>query len=221
MKGLRTITVKGNGKISVKPDLVSLNLTLSGKDKTYETAVSTSTTQLESLKNALTKIGFEENVLKTLSYNVRTEFESVRDEKGNYNRVFSGYNCVHNLKIEFDFDSTLLSKAITAVASSLAVPELSISFGVKDMTKVNEELLKQATMNAKKKAKILTKASGVKLGELISIDYNFGNVNAVSRTMAAFDGACLTSRKMEMNDVNINPEDINLEETATFVWGIE
>lgn len=216
----RTITVKGNGRISVKPDLITLTLILNGKSKVYEDAVQSTTKQLDTLKDNLTKIGFEEDCIKTASFNVRTEYDNVRDEKGNYNRVFSGFICTHNLKVEFDFDRELLSKAIGVIVSCMVEPELYIKFGVKDMSKVNEELLKLATLNAKKKAKILAKSGGVKLGELMSIDYNFGDINAVSRTAVSYDSASLGARKMMVNDVNINPEDITLEETAVFVWEI-
>ena len=44
---------------------------------------------------------------------------------------------------------------------------------MKDATAINEEMLRSATANAKKKAEILCEASGVTMGDLIAIDYNW------------------------------------------------
>ena len=63
----------------------------------------------------------------------------------------------HRLKVSFDFDAKVLSKALGTIAGCIAEPELSISFTVKEPSAVNEALLKSATINAKKKAEIFQK----------------------------------------------------------------
>ena len=69
-------------------------------------------------------------------------------------------------------------------------PELSIVFTVKDPSAVNKELLKSATANAREKAEILCEASGVELGKLLIIDYNWG------RTQYHFTYRLYDGRKM-------------------------
>lgn len=53
---------------------------------------------------------------------------------------------------------------------------------MKDKEAVDAALLDSACANAKAKAEILTKASGVTLGELVSIDYNWGELHLYSPT---------------------------------------
>lgn len=48
----RTITVKGTGKVSAKPDFVVISMKLEAKDKKYERAMDKSAEQLEILKEA-------------------------------------------------------------------------------------------------------------------------------------------------------------------------
>lgn len=48
--------------------------------------------------------------------------------------------------------------------------------------RVSEELLINATENARAKAEILCKASGSTLVQLLNIDYNWGELNVYSRT---------------------------------------
>lgn len=173
----RTITVKGIGKVSARPDYVMLFMKLEAKDKEYNKAMDIATEQLSGLNGTLASIGFEKDAVKTTNFNVHTDYDSYKDKQGNYQRVFSGFVCSHQLKLSFDFDMKRLSQALAAIAHCLAQPELSITFTVKDPTAVNEALLREATVNAKKKAELLCEAFGIKLGQLLTIDYNWGELN--------------------------------------------
>ena len=87
----KTITVKGVGKATVKPDQVEIRLTLFTKDKVYEKSMSIAAEQIDSLKTAFEKAGFGEGSLKTTNFDIRTVYDSVRDRDRNYISVFSGY----------------------------------------------------------------------------------------------------------------------------------
>lgn len=217
---MRIITVKGIGSVSVKPDLVVLSMSLKTANRDYEVAMSEAADRIEQINQSLLSIGFQKESVKTTDFNVRTDYESKKDRNGNYYRVFNGYVVEHRLKISFDFDSKVLSKALRAVASCVAEPELSISFTVKDPTAVNEALLKSAAENARKKAEILCTASGAKLGELVNIDYNWGEVNIYSRTEYDMEDACIKAKACAPCSIDIEPEDIDAVDTATFVWQI-
>ena len=216
----RTLTVKGTGSVKIPPDMTVVSMTLRSLDKDYEKSMNKSAEQLSALKKALTTVGFKDEDLKTSNYNVCTEHESVRDEYGNYKSVFAGYACIQSLVLEFDFDTVRLGKVISAISSSVADPEMNISFTVRDKNAVSEALLRSATENARAKAEVLADASGVKLHALLSIDYNWGNINVVSNT-----GFMMEKRCMGMNDcceeaMVFTPEDISVTDNVTFVWEI-
>lgn len=215
----RTITVKGTGHVSVKPDLIVVSMTLETENRDYGKTMEFAAGKIELLNNSLEKIGFEKKSVKTTNFNVRTDYENVRDNKGNYKSVFKGYVCRHNLKVEFGFDTGLLAKVLSAVSECMAAPELSIAFTVKDPSFISEELLKSAAKNAKEKAEILTLASGVKLGELTSIDYNFGEINVYSDTDYKV-GSRMMKAEACLNSVDVEPDDISVSDSATFVWEI-
>ena len=217
----RTITVKGIGKASAKPDYVVLSMELESKSLDYEKAMQEASEKIEFLNESLMQIGFGKESIKTTNFYVRSDYESHKDKFGNYSRIFSGYAVCHRLKIEFDFNSKLLSKALSSVASCIAKPELSVSFTVKDPTAVNEALLKSAAENAKKKAQILCGASGKMLGELVNINYNWAEVNIYSATHYDMDAECMKACADASYSIDIEPEDIAAKDTATFVWEIE
>lgn len=113
-----------------------------------------------------------------------------------------------------------LSETLSAVSECSSHPQLSISFTVKDTTAINEEMLRSAAANARKKAEILCEASGVKMGALIAIDYNWAELNFHSRTQYMLREG---TRDFGMTDsaIDIEPDDIDVSDTATFVWEIE
>ncbi|MDO5576377.1 MAG: SIMPL domain-containing protein [Fibrobacter sp.] len=213
----RTITVKGIGTASARVDYVLLYMELRAKDMKYDKAMDKAAFQLSQLNDCLAAIGFEKKAVKTTSFDIETDYDSYKDEQGNYQRVFRGFVCEHKLKLAFDFEIEKLSQALSSVAKCLANPELSIEFTVKDPANINETLLREATINAKKKAELLCDASEVKLGQLLSIDYNWGELNVYSKTRYNHS----TKFSMENSlSIDIEPEDIKVRDTATFVWEI-
>lgn len=216
----RTITVKGIGEVSTRPDYVTLSMKLKAKDKEYDKAMDIAADQLSALNESLVSIGFERDAVKTTNFDVDTEYDRYKDQQGDYQYIFSGFVCSHKLKLSFDFDMKRLPQALSAIANCMAEPELRVAFTVKDPTAVNEALLREATKNARKKAEILCEASNVKLGQLLIIDYNWGELNIVSDTQFDMGNRCY-SDLMTSKSMDIEPEDINVSDTAAFVWEIE
>jgi uncharacterized protein YggE len=216
----RTITVKGIGKVSAKPDYIVLSMSLKAKDMDYEKMMSLAAEQLERLREAIIKVGFQRDDLKTSNFDVQPEFQSERDNNGNYKRWFDGYVCNHALKLEFDFDMERLARTFSALAKCLAEPEFSVQFTVKDKDAVSVELLKNASENAKAKAEVLASATGVVLGQLITIDYNWGELHLYSPTQYEMSDRCLAEAPCG-SSIDIEPDDIDVSDTVTFVWEIQ
>lgn len=116
---------------------------------------------------------------------------SVRNSKGTYQRVFVGYNCSYNTRLSFDFDRDMLERTLNAIAESKAEPELSIRFTVRDDSAVKSALLEAAAENAREKAQILCRASGVELGRLLTVNYDWSEIDLISPTGYAIERASL------------------------------
>ena len=215
---MRTITVKGIGAVSVKPDLIVLRLSMETAEYEYDAAMKAVAEKIDFLNKALEAAGFEKKSAKTADFRVRADYDRLNDGKGNYTSVFMGYKCRHELKIEFDFDTKRLAKALSEISKCIAKPEISIDFTVKDSSAVSGELLKAAVKNAREKAEILCAASGAKLGELLSIDYNWGELHLYSATDYDVEGKCMMLGAAD--DMDIEPEEIKARDTATFAWEI-
>ena len=217
----RTIKVTGKGVVKVKPDMIRIHMTLQDVQKTYDEAIQESARQVEVLKDSFEKIGFDRTDLKTLNFSVVTENESYQDKYKNWLRRFVGYKFSHSLKIEFDENNELLGKVLYALANASVKPEFRISYTVRDVEKAKNKLLKGAVVDSKEKATILTEAAGVTLGEIVAIDYSWGEINFVSNSFLnnmSLDDACLPCGGAI--DMDIEPDDIDVSDTVTVIWEI-
>lgn len=220
---MRTIKVTGKGNLSVRPDTTRITLTLEGKYQEYKEALERSSKDTKLLGELLTGFGFERTDLKTLSFNVDTEYESYREDDV-YKQRFAGYRYTHMMKIEFPSDNERLGKVLYALANSPVDPQFQISYTVKDPETVKNELLGKAVTDAKEKAAVLAQAAGLSLGEIQNIDYSWGKIDfevrPVDRMVRANGMLGARMEKAMAYDMNIEPDDIEVSDTVTVLWEI-
>ena len=219
----RTIRVTGKGNLSVKPDTVRLIMTMEGMKEEYDGALEESANMTEYLKQMFSDLGFEREDIKTLSFNVSTEYESYQAKDKNWKRRFEGYKYVHRMKIEFPADNKQLGKVFYKLGHSPISPEFRIEYTVAEPEKCKNELLTKAVTDAKAKADVLSKAAEVGLGEIMTIDYSWAEIDFVSRPMdnLMLEECCIRSCEPdEAYDIDINPDDIDVTDNVMVVWAI-
>ena len=77
---MKTITVKGKGHVSAKPDWIVVSMRLETAHAEYDKTTELAAEKIANLNAALEEIGFEAKSIKTTDFNVRTDYESVRDK---------------------------------------------------------------------------------------------------------------------------------------------
>lgn len=220
---MRTIRVTGRGQIKVKPDTTRITMTLTDVFEEYGETLLRSSEDTEALKDVLSAFGFERSDLKTLSFNVDAEYERYRDKNNDYKQRFVGYRFDHVLKIEFKSDNDRLSRILYALANCSVRPELRISYTVKDPEATKNLLLGKAVTDAAEKAAVLTRAGGVRLKDIQSIDYSWGEIDFEYRPMRgdARIECCSVQMSAKRYELDIEPDDIDVSDTVTVVWEIE
>ena len=216
---MRTIRVTGKGQLKVHPDMTRITIDLEGVYRDYTDTLMESSRATEELKSLLVPYGFDRTDLKTLSFDVDTEYESYR-EKDEYKRRFVGYKYSHRLKVEFESDNVRLGKILYALANSFLHPEFRISYTVKDPETVKNELLGKAVQDAVAKAGVLSSAAGLKLGDIQSMDYSWGRIDFEVHPMDKCLDACMVEEKCNGYAMDIEPDDIEVQDTVTVVWEI-
>lgn len=219
----RTIRVTGKGKLSVKPDTIRLIITQTHLEDNYEKAVSQSAEMKGFLNAGLEKTGFKKSDLKTLYFNVGTEYEGYQAEDKSWKNRLMGYRYTHRMKLEFPADNEVLGDVLMVVAHCPGEPEFTIQYTIADPEAAKNELLAKAVEDSKIKAEVLSKAAGVVLKDIISIDYSWGELDFVSTPM---NGMMLPACEMVSTDckrsisMDIDADDIEVTDTVTVMWEI-
>ena len=222
MSNMRTIRVTGKGQIKVKPDTTRITISLEGTWPEYGETLRHSSQDTERLKDVLSAFGFERSDLKTLNFNVETEYESYQDG-GTYKQRLIGYKFTHMMKVEFPSDNDRLGKVLYALANCPLKPEFRLSYTVSDPEAAKNDLLGKAVTDAKEKASVLTQAAGVTLKDIQSIDYSWGEIDFEYRPMNRMLMADeYLARPMVAEspsyDMDIEPDDIEVSDTVTALW---
>jgi len=213
----REIVVKGIGKAAATPDLIVLTMKLEVTEPEYDFTIRRATQMLDTLRIAIVSAGHDGKKLKTTSFNINTKFESYK-EKGDWKQRFIGYSCVHDLCLEFDLDMPMIGATLGAIARCDANPNFSIKFSIKDPNAVSEQLLTSAVENAKWKASVLATAAGITLGTIQRIEYNWSDIHLYSKTTMNDSALHLATEPL---GIDIEPEEVNVSDSATVIWAIE
>lgn len=219
----RTIKVTGTGRVSIKPDKTIVGLRFTNVLPTYEDALKASAEEVNIVKDALERVGIDRKSLKTTHFDIDTHYESYRDEHNNYKSKFDGYEYNQSLTFDFDVDNKLLGKVLFILSKLPVHPEFRINYGVKDYEKAKNELLESAIKDSLKKVDIISKAAGVELDGIQSINYSWIDVEFSSRSYD-INECCCTKGAPEVNgclDIDIEPDDIDRSDNITVIFNIK
>lgn len=218
----KTMKITGKGKVSVKPDIIRLNMTMEESYKEYDLTLRQSSETIKILKELFVSLGFKNDDLKTRNFDINTKYESYKAKDQSWKKRLIGYTYTHHMLIEFDADNKKLGEILYALAHSVITPEISIEYTVSDPEKYKDELLKNAIEDSKHKAKVLAHAANIELGDIVSIDYSWGEINFVSEPIQNFAFASAEKTMSSPGyDIDIEADDIDVTDTVTVIWKIK
>lgn len=210
----KVITVRGQANVKVKPDYVIVLINLETRNMAYSESMAEAARRVESLKEALKRVGVDTEDLRTTNFHVDTDWEWLKDEKGNCKEhVFRGYEVHQDLKIGFDFYRKRLIGILAAIAQSNVDPEFRVQFTVKDTSAVRDELFAKASANARKIADGLCRGVGKKLGDVLNINYSWQEIEIYSEA-----GRYCNCIGTTGSAPDINPDDLDASDSVVFTW---
>lgn len=222
------VTVQGRARLSARPDLIVLTLSVRGFDLLYPGAVDELNRRVTSLRQNLEKAGIEQN-LETTGFHVRerTRWMEFADEETSAStsrrrtevegeEIFVGYEAHHNLKLALPIDQELVNRAFSAMGEGEGHPRVSISFDVQDREALRQRVLHAAVEDACRSAQTMARAAAIRLGTVVKVDYGALDARPARRP----------SRYEVMADAagpapDIIPSDIQIQEEVTVVWELE
>ena len=218
----RTIKVTGKSNVQATPDYTRISLTISDTLQEYDLCLAKSVEDMNLIVECIKQFGFDRKELKTSSFDISRKTESYRDKHDNWKYRFIGYEYTENLNFTFKNDNERLGRILYALAHLSIIPQINISYFCSDVETIKNQLLELAIKDAKKKAELLTSASGVQLCEILDIDYSWINVSFESDEMKfcqpmALEDCCASAAY----DVDFEPDDISTSDSVRITFRIE
>ncbi|MEK7540882.1 MAG: SIMPL domain-containing protein [Patescibacteria group bacterium] len=163
------ITITGEGKVFVKPDIVLVNLGVQTEAKKSADAVNKNNEKMNAIIKAIKDLGVDEKDIKTSTYNLYPIYDY--PESG---RIFVGYSLDQQISVKIrDFDkiSDILDKATAEGTNTIS----DLQFTIDDLEKIKADAREKAIEQAKAKALVLVNQAGLKLVKLINISEGYAS----------------------------------------------
>lgn len=179
-----TISVTGEGKVEVAPDMAVLNI---GVMTEADTAAAALKANSEGIAGALVRLkaaGIEDRDLQTsgLSLNPRYDYGSSGGDA-----KITGYVASNMVTVRVR-DLSVLGQTLDAVVTDGANTLGGLSFGLQEPDAATDEARRRAVADAAHKAALYAEAAGVKLGRVMSIadQGNYGGPQPMMMAEARF-----------------------------------
>ena len=173
-----TITLTGNGSVSIQPDMANISLSISYLAPTTRESKDKVDRSLKQVFSILRQERVEEDI-KTTSLNYNTEYDYVNNKRVKVGQrvVQSIQVTIHNLAQSGEKLSTILDKIVSVNNVELQ----SIDFGLEKTEDLYKESRALAFGKAKEKAEQYASLAGRRLGKVLVIDEERSGDIAVKR----------------------------------------
>ncbi len=180
----RTITVVGEGKVTISPDVARANIGVEVAKPSVKEASAENRAVLEEVLAALEEQGIAEKDIQTSGFSVYAERFGPEGPLAE-NEV--QYRVSNNVSVKIrDLDSvgTVLDAAIEAGANNI----YGVDFALEEMDEARSDARAEAVADAKAKAEELAGLAGVSLGEIVSISEIIGAAGFYSGAAYSMQG---------------------------------
>jgi hypothetical protein len=161
----RTITVSGEGKISAKPDIANVSLSVVSKGATVKAVTTENNTKMNAVLNAVKATGVDSKDITTSQYSLYPEYDYNYLSRGT-NKII-GYNLTQEITIkvrDLEKVDTILDSGTKAGANQVG----SLVFDIDDTGPIKKQAREMAFTKAREKAQEMAAQAGVSLGRVVT-----------------------------------------------------
>jgi len=172
----RSFSITGEAKMSVKPDIAEISFGVNSEGgKDIAKLQADNTEKMNKIIDFIKKEKIAEDDIQTTVYSIepRYQYSYCVGLPACPPAEIVGYSVRQSVKIKIR-DFSIISKVLAGLVAGGANNISQLSFTVDDPDSLLGQVRGEAVKRAQAKAEILAKTAGFKLGELISIDDNYG-----------------------------------------------
>ena len=161
----RQITVAGEGRLTVAPDMATIGLGVVSEGRSARDAIDENSAAMAQVLAKLTGAGIAEADIQTSGFSVSPRFDYARSTGENRITGFVAQNSV-SVTVR---DLTQLGDILDAVADAGANSFQSLSFGLSNPTPAEDAARAVAVAEGARRAALYAEAAGVSLGALLRL----------------------------------------------------
>ncbi|WP_011581408.1 MULTISPECIES: SIMPL domain-containing protein [Chelativorans] len=165
------ISVTGEGKANVAPDMAVINLAVVREAATAREAMDANNQAMVAVIAALKEAGIAERDLQTSGLSIEPRYVYPNDQNGEKEPRITGYQVTNGLTVrirDLKRVGEILDRSVTLGVNQGGY----ISFTNDDPSAAMNDARKRAVEDAISKARTLAEAAGVKLGDVVQISEN-------------------------------------------------
>jgi len=209
----RLITVLGTASVSTAPDEATVSLGVRKEADTNDAAVQLNADAMSLVMKALAGAGIEESDISTTDFNLDRHYEN-RDTK----RETVTYVAENEVQVTIR-DLTKVGTTIDAAVSAGATSVGNVDFKLSNANKVRQQALLQAVKSAQAKAAAIAEASGLKVGDVVSLREQVGEYSRYGYDVKAQNWGTPTLAGLAATPVA--PEQVQTEVDVTAVFELQ
>ena len=213
----RVIQVSGSGVVSLVADTATLQIGVNTRKESVKEAQKENANLMAAVMEAIKKAGIEEKDIMTSQFNVFSSYEYSTSVLGKETRT--PYYEVQNTVTVIIHDLSMVGAVLDAVMEAGANTTYGISFSSTQANEAYQKALTRAVEDAMIKAKVLSAAAGVELGELIRIDAT-KNSNGYYRETYGITNSYSYAEKMADAGTSITGGDLTVTANVVLEYAI-
>ena len=183
------ILVSGEGVVEAKPDRATISVGVVTREKNPSAVQAANARAASNVINSIVALGVERKNISTGNYS----FNPVYRHHDNGKKTLDGYEATNSVTVIVD-DLNLVGKIIDAALSHGANRVDSLNFGLRNKAAYQDEALRLAVLDAKRKAQVAAAALGKNILSVRNVSINSNSISAprnykMARSMAMEDAA--------------------------------
>ena len=167
------ISVSGEGTVEAQPDRATISVGVVTREKNPSAVQAANARTATSVINSIVALGVERRNISTGNYS----FNPVYRHTDNGKRILEGYEATNSVTIIVD-DLNLIGKIIDAALNHGANRVNSLNFGLRDKAAYQDQALRLAVLDAKRKAEVAAAALGKIIVSVRNVSINSSHVSA-------------------------------------------
>ncbi len=208
------ISVAGEGRVSAKPDVALITLGVTALRPTVAAARESAASSLTGMIDAIKAGGVADKDIQTQQLSIYPEYDYSNDGVQTL-RGFRVSNTVTAKLRDVDKTGDIVDAAVVAGGDEATIQ--GIAFTIDDPASLREEARAAAVADAKARAETLASASGVEIGEPLSISEG----GVFEPPIYAYDRAAGGSASAEQVATPIEPGELDVVISVNVTWAIK